>query len=111
METIFPIAYFTLIMIIGGAIMSKKFRSFILAVIFTAVFIFFLCAAQNAARAEITNGYITRVAPEIINGYPVLIITVETIEGEVYTYFSETEIDTIGEVDIEVVDNKVVNVW
>ena len=111
MENIIPIIYFTLIIIIGGVIMSRRFRSFILAVVFMAVFVFCLCAAQNAARAEITNGYITRVAPDIVDNHPVLIVTIETVEGEVYTYFSETEIDTIGEVDIEMVDGKVINVW
>lgn len=57
------------------------------------------------------NGYIIHVAPEFFNGYPVLVVTVETFEGEVYTYFSEEEIDTTGIVTLLLFGEEVIDVY
>lgn len=106
------IVYMLVIVTVGGFIMSKKFRSFIIAVILCAMLIYGAFAMQNAVAEDFITieGTIIRVAPGFIDNHPMLIVTVETINGEVYTYFSEEEIDVQGTVLITLFNDEVINV-
>lgn len=105
------VIYISIIAIIAAFILSRKFRCFFVAVILFALIVFGACALQNAAKAdEIKHGIITRVAPELFNSYPVLVITVETFDGQIYTYYSEEEIDVQGTVILTLFGDEVLDV-
>ena len=111
------IIYLSIIAFLYGIVLSKKFRCFVAAVILFALLVFGACALQNAARAECevtkefkVGGFITKVAPEYFNGYPVLIVTVECFDGNIYTYYSEDKIDTEGIVILTLFEDEVLNV-
>ena len=80
--------------------------------LFVAIILIGLVVAPTVAETQFkeVKGYIVKVAPEYIDNYPVLIVTVETVEGEVYTYYSEDEIDTTGVVRLFLFGDEVVDV-
>lgn len=105
------IIYLIIIGIIMGVVLNKKFREVLAAVLIAAVLFAFVLTLHGVARAEdVVEGVITRVAPEVFNGYPILVVTVETFEGEIYTYYSEDEIDTEGIVILTLFGDEVLNV-
>ena len=105
------IIYLVIVGIIIGVILSKKFREVLAIVLVAAVLFAFVLTLHGAARAEnVVEGVITRVAPEFFNDYPILVVTVETFDGEVYTYYSEDEIDVQGIVVLTIFEEEVLNV-
>lgn len=105
------IVYLIIIGIIMGVILSRKFREVLAVVLITAVLFAAVLTLHGAARAEeLKEGVIVKVAPEIFNNYPVLVVTVETFDGEIYTYYSEEEIDTEGIVLLTLFGKEVLNV-
>ena len=67
-------------------------------------------SVAEEATVEI-QGAITRVAPEVFDGHPCLIVTVETFDGEVYTYYSEEEIDVQGIVTLVLFGDEVIDAY
>lgn len=105
------IIYLIVIGIIMGVILSRKFRETVAIVLVAAILFAAVLTIHGIARAEdIKEGVITKVAPELFNGYPILIVTVETSDGQVYTYYSENEIDTEGIVILILFGDKVIDV-
>ena len=107
------IIYLIIVGIIMGVILSKKFREVLAVVLVAAVLFAFVLTLHGAARAEdvdVVEGIITRVAPGFFDGYPVIIVTVETFDGEIYTYYSEDEIDVQGIVVLTLFGEEVLNV-
>ena len=72
-----------------------------------------LVVAPSVAEEVTTEaqGVITRVSPKFFDNYPRLIITVETFDGEVYTYYSEEEIDTQGIVTLVLFGDEVIDTY
>lgn len=110
MYTLF-IVYVLIIALICALIASRKFRKLVAIVIIASLLFAAVLTLHGAARAEdLKQGIITRVAPEIFNDYPILIVTVETFDGEVYTYFAEEEIDVQGIIILVLFGEEVVDV-
>ena len=80
--------------------------------LFVALLLVGLVVAPTVAEElREDKGYITRVAPEMFDGYPVLVVTVETFSGEVYTYYAEEEINVQGEITLLLFGEEVVDVY
>ena len=107
----FFILYIAIVAFICGLIASKRFRKLTIIVVAAAILFAAVLTLHGAARAEdLKQGVITRVAPEIFNDYPILVVTVETFDGEVYTYFAEEEIDVQGVVALVLFGEEVIDV-
>jgi small-conductance mechanosensitive channel len=80
--------------------------------LFVAIILTGLVIAPTVAETQFreVQGYILKVAPEYFDNYPVLVVTVETVEGEVYLYYAEDEIDVQGVVTLLLFGNEVIDV-
>lgn len=89
-----------------------KYPKFLVMVIFVATILIGIVVCPSVAEEAFIEkeGVITRVAPELFNNYPILVVTVETFDGNVYTYYSEDEIDTEGIVTLTLFGDEVLNV-
>ena len=98
--------------LIGVIWFFAKFPKLFVIVLFVTIILVGLVIAPTVAEglAE-TQGVITRVTPELFDGYPVIIVTVETVNGEVYTYFAEDEINVQGAVTLLLFGEEVVDVY
>ena len=80
--------------------------------LFVAIILTGLIIAPTVAETQFkeVQGYIVRVAPEYFDNYPVLVVTVETVKGEVYLYYAEDEIDVQGIVTLLLFRDEVIDV-
>ena len=90
-----------------------KHPEVLIMAIFVTIILIGLVVCPSVAEEICTEkeGVITRVAPETFNGYPILVVTVETSDGEVYTYYAEEEIDIQGTVTLMLFGEEVVDVY
>lgn len=90
-----------------------KHPEVLVMVIFVAIILIGIVVCPSVAEEAFTEkeGVITRVAPELFNNYPILIVTIETFDGNVYTYYSEDKIDTEGIVILTLFGEEVVDVY
>ena len=90
-----------------------KHPEILIMAIFVAIILVGLAVCPSVAEEAFIEkeGVITRVAPELFNNYPILIVTVETFDGEEYTYYTEEEIDVQGVVTLLLFENEVINVY
>jgi ABC-type uncharacterized transport system permease subunit len=80
--------------------------------LFVAIVLVGLVVAPTVAETQFreVQGYIVKVAPEYFDNYPVLVVTVETFDGEVYLYYAEDEIDVQGVVTLFLFGDEVIDV-
>lgn len=94
--------------IIGFIAMCIKNPKVLVIVLFVTFCLVGLVIAPTVAEeATVARSIITHVAPSFLDNYPILIVTVETFDGEVYTYYAEEEVDTTGIITLVLVDNEV----
>lgn len=84
------------------------FCTIAVAIVLTGLVIAPSVAEETTVEVQ---GYITRVAPEFFDNYPCLIVTVKTFNGEVYTYYSEEEIDVQGIVTLVLFGDEVIDAY
>lgn len=111
---IFFIIYIIVASIIVGLFLSKRVRKYFTIIVIGATIFALILTLHGAAKSEelftTVEGTITRVAPEYIE-YPALIVTVETFDGNVYTYYAEEEIDINGTVTLLLFLDEVIDVF
>ena len=72
-----------------------------------------LVIAPTVAEEVTTKveGVITNVAPIFADGYPQLVVTVTTFDGEEYEYYAKGKIDVTGIVTLVLCRDEVVDVY
>ena len=108
----FPVVYIIVASLFILCFLFKKLRTFV-AIILVSSILFACTLTLHGALAEAlirkVEGTIIRVAPEYC-GYPMLIVTVESIDGEIYTYYAEDEIDVTGIITLVLFGDEVIDV-
>lgn len=80
--------------------------------IFVAIILVGLVIAPTVAESKeivVVRGVITKVAPVFVN-HELLLVTVETFNGEIYTYYAEGEIDVVGVIELTIFEDEIINV-